>query len=380
MTRLNTQDMSWDTIVCIDDSSTTFSEGFDVVKGGKYNNLIYCSWVQEDSMKVIISMSINDGNSWHRLKELVSGGPVFFDKYTSITTSDTLSVFLAYAGGMKSGGDSSLAIDFYYCTDLYDWYWLQLIDNPNMKDFDPHVESSNDLNNPAVWVSYTKDYNNSGDYDVFCISALHPDSFQTGGYQNTAIATTVNKEFWGDIENYKIYPNMWVNMTYLVENAGVNEVYYTWSSGSTPSTWATPIQINDYNAMVDMYNLNPKILYSPGSPASGAGIIYARDATGLYFDCPWFSNQVEEDPSTINSNITTNFITGQPVIKFNIPNNGMVEVSIWDLSGRLSFNQDPEFYNQGQHSLNLSNLNSGNYFIELKLNNIILAKSKLTIF
>jgi len=259
-------------------------------------------------------------------------------------------------------------------------YWWGTGVTQNMRrDYDPHLAASHDPANPAVWLINTYLYGGTdANLCAWSIDSLYYGS--PGDWFLTMISQTTASEYWGDIKSYKGSGNPYVNMAWMYDDGGSNRnVHWTWSSGDSPHAWHDDIVINDYQAHPWPYGAAPRIVYSPGASVGGGGVVYAGfGSQNLYFDAPWVT-AVEESTSPVLSNFTMHphILTTNSPVNFSLSKEGFVEISLYNTIGRIVYHLRPVFWNEGSHSLHLSQLSNGIYFCELKLDGSLSGTAKL---
>jgi hypothetical protein len=147
--------------------------------------------------------------------------------------------------------------------------------------YDARVTAAN-VATPAVWVVYNNVRSGNAD-----LSAYHYDgSLPANQYDIAAVSSLA--EYVADIEYYKTYPNEYVNLAYIVDDGISAKVYWAWSSQTDPSSWHNLTQVNDLDITPWPEGVAPRLLYSPGAPGSGSGLVFSyHNRSGLYFDAPW---------------------------------------------------------------------------------------------
>ena len=361
-------------------------EGFDVTRSIEDNYVLYAVFIEDGTTSYHSSYSVYSssdyGETW--VSELGDWG-WNLDSHISIAWGPPSNLYVAYAEHWADVQvDDSLEVVIRPIFLATGHSYSTRVTFNSHKDYDPHVAASNDLNNPAIWIVYTHDYQGTGDLDLWAASVPSPDSIPLGQEWNmTPISTTNANEYWGDIEFYKASGNRWVDMVYIVDVVGVHRyAMWTYSSGANPTSWASPDTINDNDAHPWPYGAAPRIAYSPGAPTPGSGVVYAGVGShNSYFDGRWFTTGVEESTSPEYSHFSVypNLLTAKAPLKVALSKQGLVELSLYDLSGSLTYHLGPIFWNRGSHFLPLNQLRNGVYFLELKLNGRLSNKTKLVI-
>ncbi len=112
------------------------------------------------------------------------------------------------------------------------------------------------------------------------------------------------------------------------------------------------------------------------------GMIYmATYGRGLY-SCDNYYNEFEEqnededepakDEPKLMMNVYPNPVVGDATVNFEVENNTMVSVQVYDLSGRLVMEEVLGTYNEGSHSanFNVNGLKSGTYIVKVQAGNV----------
>jgi hypothetical protein len=151
------------------------------------------------------------------------------------------------------------------------------------------------------WVFYTQDYDNSGDLDAMYSVRSHAwaDTWQRGRvFSNSA----EYNEGIGDIQHYKALGNPYVDLsTSHIRSATLDSssIDWTWAHADNPYDWAVPVRVNDPAHMAAGPLARTSVVYSPGAPATGGGVLFtSADMSflpkGLYFDAPWITTSIAE--------------------------------------------------------------------------------------
>jgi hypothetical protein len=139
----------------------------------------------------------------------------------------------------------------------------------------------------TVWIAYTHD-NGTGDWDV--LSAYATDTLLNWVGPDT-VANTSHDERSVDLKNFTDNGNPYVNLSYCdIGPTLLGNAWLGYSSSGAPSTW-TPLSDPWVNESVSVgwdYSLFPRIVYSPGGPGSGGGLVFADMGGSGYFNAPWF--------------------------------------------------------------------------------------------
>jgi len=193
------------------------------------------------------------------------------------------------------------------------------------------------------WVMYTKDYFNTGDLDAMYAVKSHAwaDTWQR---ENSFRTSGAYSEGVGDIQHFKAIGNPYVNTSYstLLRSTGdTSNVYWTWAHADNPYTWDTPVRINDSATLVSYPTsvCQSRIVYSPGAPASGSGVVFTRAGIfyiphGLYFDAPWNTSGVAEQRLSRVLRLTIAPSVARGPVNLTLPG-GTLRVTVFDAAGRV---------------------------------------------
>ncbi len=143
--------------------------------------------------------------------------------------------------------------------------------------------------NTTVWLAYTHNNNGSPDWDVF--SAYATDTLLTWVGPDT-VAGTGHVEAYVDLKNYTSAGNSYVNLSYCdIDLSGPDNAWLGYSSAGAPATWTAlgDPWVNQSGYIGWGFNTFPRVVYSPGGPGSGGGLVFtgAGDTNG-YFNAPWY--------------------------------------------------------------------------------------------
>jgi hypothetical protein len=227
--------------------------------------------------------------------------------------------------------------------DSASWTY-QIVNGDTFHVYRPRIAAANTEPDSIAtrWVMYTKDFYNTGDLDAMYAVRSHAwaDTWQI---ENSFRTSGAYSEGVGDIQHYKSIGNPYVNVSYdqFSRAAGdTSDVYWTWTNAMNPYGWATPIRVNDSATLVSYPLYASKLVYSPGVPATGGGVVYTRAGFfyiphGLYFDAPWLANAEHEAasrPAAGQLRIVPTLTRGAVSIA---PPSGTRLIRIFDASGRV---------------------------------------------
>ncbi|HDQ45490.1 MAG TPA: T9SS type A sorting domain-containing protein [bacterium] len=149
--------------------------------------------------------------------------------------------------------------------------------------YDPNVAAAN-VDDLTAWVVFNAD---RGGHQI----GLVADCITTRWLPSEIwITDTLGvDEYVSDIENYRVYPNEYVNLLYIRDNEGLDRtLYWLWASASDPHRWLGKTAVNDRDITSWPEDVAPKLVYSPGNWASGGGAVFSyANRFGLFFDAPW---------------------------------------------------------------------------------------------
>jgi hypothetical protein len=222
----------------------------------------------------------------------------------------------------------------------------------------------------TVWVLFTHNYYNGGDYDLdYAYSTNGGRTFTTGQH----LDFSSNDADYANVRQYRIYPNAYVDACYTLYTTTTSNVYWSWTSQTTPTGWSTPSIINDAEASTSLGGI---INYSPHSSGSGGGIVYPRlGPTNLYFDAPYLgvTEQHNSTQARLGIEVTPNPFARNITISYQIPNPTKVSLVVYDITGRELKSLVNEIAATGYYKLtwdgrdNNNNLiTNGVYFLRLK--------------
>ena len=146
----------------------------------------------------------------------------------------------------------------------------------------------------TVWIAYSHFYAGN-DWDAF--SAYTNDAVNGTWTGPDVIANTTDPEAYVDLKNYTHAGNTYVNVSYVdidITNQHDN-AYLGYSEASTPMGWTMGGPINQTVYAGWDFVAYPRIVYSPGGPGSGGGLVFADDPhQNTYFNAPWFTGVAEQ--------------------------------------------------------------------------------------
>jgi hypothetical protein len=225
--------------------------------------------------------------------------------------------------------------------DSTSWHY-GIVNGDTFKCYKPKIAAANTLPDSIAtrWVMYTKSYQNSGDYDA--MYAASSDAWgDTWQRENVFSWSSAYNEGIGDLQHYKAIGNTYVNLSFneLVRSGGdTSNAYWTYANAPSPYGWASLTPVNDSGTMVAWPTLASRLVYSPGAPGSGSGVVYARAGAfyiphGLYFDAPWLALGVADRSGKTASRLAIAPSVARGPVELRLPA-GTLRVLVFDATGR----------------------------------------------
>ncbi len=153
----------------------------------------------------------------------------------------------------------------------------------------PVVASSTDAAIPTVWVAYN--YYETVTYGGADLRFAYSKDGGSSWTKNQILSAEQGfDELMPDMVGYRTGASRWMNIAYHHSQSARTNVVWRWISGSTPGNWWAPRVVNDHDTHPAM---GPQVIYSPGAPATGSGVVYPGDGspvTNLYFAAPWLTS------------------------------------------------------------------------------------------
>jgi hypothetical protein len=228
----------------------------------------------------------------------------------------------------------------------------------------------------TMWVGYSYNWQNSGDWDVW--SAIRSHAWGDTWQKRWPVSIRSDSSEWGaDIESYKEPGNPHVDVTYEVADQVFSHInnYWAWSVANDPTTWSGQTPTNDPGTKAGEWWQEQKVIYSPGAPGSGGGVLFTHyDSSwpkGLYFNAPWVTGVAGDNSRevldaslrvapTMTSGVT--YVTVPP---------GTKTVTISDATGRLvgRFERPSGFLAWNGLDLNGKQVGAGVYIIRAETDN-----------
>ncbi len=207
--------------------------------------------------------------------------------------------------------------------------------------YKPRIAAANTLPDSVAtrWVMYTKDYYNTGDYDA--MFAASSDAWGDTWQKEIVFRnSSAYDEGIGDVQHYKSIGNPYVNLSYneKIATGDTSNSYWTFTDAGNPFGWASLAPVNDSGTLAAWITLASRLVYSPGAPGSGAGVVYARAGLfyiphGLYFDAPWLTLGVADQHGLTTSRLGIAPSVTRGPVELRLPV-GTTRVTVFDASGR----------------------------------------------
>ena len=147
-----------------------------------------------------------------------------------------------------------------------------------------------------TWIAYSH-YNSSGNWDVLSGYALGDTQLLWNGPY--AVANTGHDERAVDLKNFTVEGNPYVNVSFCdIGPTLLGNAWLGYSSAGSPTVWTalSDTWVNKTASVGWDYGLFPRIVYSPGGPGSGGGLVFVDMGGVGYFNAPWFTG-VAENPA-----------------------------------------------------------------------------------
>lgn len=273
--------------------------------GSPHNYAVSAAPILEESFDV--TQNLNDGRIFARWTDGTNATDSDFIRYSddaAVTWQDDSSGILGcdanprgslaygppnnifYMIGFSPGCSTNWGISG-FTSDNGGLWFLTVLTDGSVNNYDPRTAAAND-NDSGVWVFYNRDL---GGHEI----DLHYRYSANGGVsweveQAVSDVSGVD-EYIADAKPYKGFPNHYINMVYIYDDpAGTPQRKAIWAYANTgaPTTWNGNITVNDEDVTPWPEDVAPRIVYSPGGPGTGGGVVfsyYGHD--GLYFDAPW---------------------------------------------------------------------------------------------
>jgi len=282
-----------------------------------------------DTLHILVSG--NGGNSWDILVKAGSAAN-WLDQ--DITTADSSLYHLSI---LQSGSNYTLQLSYWRdrgnpaTSTVKNPLWLNTgeIQYPRLG-----VTTTLPDTTQLVYVFYSRENLLSGEHNLLYLYSEEggddwPNSPLAPG---TVIPDTLVKgsleEIYSDIRGYQVTPNQYMNIAYCFTTFDVPFPTYQnvwrWSSESDPTNW------HEASTVGEGTNISvTELVYSPGAPATGSGVVYNDSYGNLWFDAPWRESGIAENP---NENITE--IRNRIALAGGMVEVGSSKAIVYDVTGR----------------------------------------------
>ena len=187
----------------------------------------------------------------------------------------------------------------------------------------------------TVWVAYTH-YAGGDDWDVY--SSYATDTMLSW-VAPTPVANSGHTEGYVDLKSYTSTGNDSISLSYCdIDLAGHDNAWLGYSSSGAPGTWIALSDpwVNKSGYISWSLSQYPRIVYSPGGPGSGGGLVFTGMSGGGYFNAPWFTG-VAEDPLQTKRlaaalSVTPSVARGPVRVSWN---GSAARLSVTDVAGRI---------------------------------------------
>ncbi len=336
---------------------------------------VYATWAEQwggspfDSTRIMFARSseLNVG-TWEigpdRLAYSTTGSNNIYFDYTRIVHGQGSNILLAahLHPNAYPGTYDEYILGFLSTNFGLAWGGFMAITpfNNGIDEYQPSIAGSH--TNPN-WVCLTT------------ISDIPSTYFRINNYYSTDNCANWTGINWiGPEENF--FPDVWVddNSTAFFgasrkDLSSTEEVRYKQGDINDPTSWTTSLRVNDDDANLSN-SYGPSVAYNY---ASGDAIMAWTNFVGgysIWFDDQSWSVGVEETPVEISGgmivlapNPSKDFAT----LSYSVVNEGLVNISIYDASGRMVENLLDAVVQTGQHSLTIDNENLASGFYLLRI-------------
>jgi hypothetical protein len=188
--------------------------------------------------------------------------------------------------------------------------------------------------NALVWLAYTHNDSGTADWDVY---AAYANDTLLNWNGPTVVANTDDAEGRVDLKDYTSPGNDYVNISYVdVDSLGNGNAWLGYSNAGEPNVWSglgNP-WVNQTGHVGRGPATFPRIVYSPGGPGSGGGLIFAGQSGNGYFNAPWFTGVAEEKPvrSAPTFSVTPSIARGPVRVSWN---GSAQRLTVSDATGRI---------------------------------------------
>jgi hypothetical protein len=218
----------------------------------------------------------------------------------------------------------------------------------------------------TVWIAYGH-YVSGVDWDV--LSAHTNDAIGGAWIGPDTIAHSSNPEGYVDLKNYTSAGNSYINVSYVDIDMTTfhDNAYLGWSEASTPSVWHMGGPVNQTVYSGWGFTNYPNIVYSPGGPGSGGGLVFPDlNESGTYFNAIWLTGVAEQRKTPARNAdmlvVSPSIANGAVLIRWK---GGANSVTVTDALGRIVRDYD---HPTGENLVWNGRVAAGTYFVHLVTN------------
>ena len=239
-------------------------------------------------------------------------------------------IYFACCGPQPTGGAVVAAINSLWLSNGH-WHISQWLGGGRVRDPAITVAFTTPDSLATVWLVYSRDYENSGDWNIMYLYTSRPFTWSNELYLAGSAAAD---EGYPDLRNYTSPGNEYVNASYISEVGQDRLVYRRYAHAANPTGWSDTLRINAGNAGTGS-EVRPILCYTPGGPFTGAGCVFVGSGlNGLWWNAPYpaaVAHKPEPDAQTPNG--------GQTILRgvLNLQSaiyNLQSEIVLLDISGR----------------------------------------------
>jgi hypothetical protein len=174
-----------------------------------------------------------------------------------------------------------------------------------------------------VYAFYSQENSVSGDHDLLYLYSQNGAANWTS--DPDTLAQGSSSPVLCDIRGYQAAPNQWMNITYCFTYSGPSfENFWCWSEKGSPTNWQGSASVG-----TGVNRSIPELIYSPGASATGAGVVYSDSLGNLWFDAPWLSAGIADNPNESKDNIISKVVNAGSPVEI-----GSTGANVYDETGR----------------------------------------------
>ena len=171
------------------------------------------------------------------------------------------------------------------------------------------------------------------------------------------------------------YNNSLIRVVATIRETGYDSLVYAYAQNSTPDTWEDRAILNDNRITGEFGGC---VSYS--LDCSGGYIVYRQyGSPNIWFDAYNWDGIADKKMTikTESMNLTPNPSRGKTILYYSINNEGIVNVSLYDVSGKMVERLFNGTHKAGRHSINIENmkLSPGVYFVRMETSDRVETKT-----